>query len=114
MSNICAYPLLNFNPYYRSNSMNNIINKEINNRPNTQSKFRMSENTLFNNKEEFKNSTHNNFYRTNNKLPNIDDEITDIVGTDTQTLYMKRNNIKNLGECEVKFCIENNVYIFFN
>ena len=109
MSNICAYPLLNFNPYYKSNSITtNCSIKEMKKRPNTQSKIK-SENIFFNNDEDFKYSTHNNFYKQNDKFPQLDDDNYENISNDIQTLYINKIEMKYLGECEVKFYIENNM-----
>lgn len=108
MTNICEYPMLNFNPNYKNNSLNNILNI-YKHRPRTQSKFKSPYN--INHTEEIRNSTQSNFYKPLEKIKEKEENtfIRDET-SDSNILYKKLTEIKNLGTCEIKFFIENKVY----
>jgi hypothetical protein len=109
MTNICEFPMLNFNPNYKNNTLTNIINKSKS-RPRTQSKFKCPFN--INQTEEAKNTTQSTFYKPLEKInekeekPCIKEEMFA-----QNILYKKFTEVKNLGICDVIFYIENKGYL---
>jgi len=110
MNNICEYPLINFNPQYKKSNSIKSFTRESMKRPNTQQfKFNKSTNNIITNNEEFKYATHNNFFG-GSKIANFaEDEVIDTVENekDISVLFKKTGHINNLGECAIKFYIEN-------